>query len=361
MTREPPREPARRKRLSGTSKAWLAVSGLLAAAGLTTPIFPSEEAARIGTALPAFDLQGHRGARGLHPENSLPGFAAALGLGVTTLEMDLAMTRDGVLVVHHNRRLDPDRTRGPGGAWLEEPTPAIFELTRAGLAGYDLGRLRPGSRAAQRFPDQRGRDRVAIPGLAEVFALAEGRSGGAVRYNLEIKTSPLAPEETAPPRVFAEALVAAIEAARVAERVTVQSFDWRALAHIQKIAPNIPTAYLTAEESWLDTLRRGRPGSSPWTAGFDLDRFDGSTPRAVKEAGGSIWSPYYRGMRAGELREAHNLGLRVMVWTVNKPADMASLIDLGVDGIITDYPDRLRRVMADKGMALPPAFSGDRL
>jgi glycerophosphoryl diester phosphodiesterase len=197
----------------------------------------------------------------------------------------------------------------------------------AELAAYDVGRLRPGGRVAKRFPDQRGRDGVTIPELAETIALAE-------------------------------ALVAALAAARVTDRATVQSFDWRSLARVQEIASEIPAAYLTAEESWMDTLERGRPGVSPWTAGFDVDRFDGSTPRAVKAAGGSVWSPYYRGMRPAELREAHDLGLVVVVWTVNDPADMASLIDLGVDGIITDYPDRLRQVMAEKGMALPPALAG---
>ena len=190
-----PREPGKRKRPSGGSLAWLAVTGGLAVVGLVTlPVAPAAPA-DMRAALPAFDLQGHRGARGHLPENSLPGFAAALAIGVTTLEMDLAMTRDGVLVVHHDRRLDPARTRGPDGAWLAAPTPAIFEMTRAQLGAYDIGRLRPGSRAAERFPEQQGRDGVAIPALAEVFALAEARSGARVRYNLEITTSPLAPED----------------------------------------------------------------------------------------------------------------------------------------------------------------------
>ncbi len=343
--------------MSGKSYFWLALTGILAAAGLVALLVPPGGPEPMNRAFPAFDLQGHRGARGPHPENSLPGFAAALALGVTTLEMDLALTRDRVLVVHHDRRLDPERTRRPDGSWLEEPTPAIFELTRGELDAYAIGRLRPGSRAARRFPDQQGRDGVAIPELAEVLALGKARSGGSVRYNMEIKTSPLAPEETAPPEAFAEALVAALSQAEVAGRALVQSFDWRALARVQELAPEIPTVYLTVEESWLDTLERGRPGVSPWTAGFDVDRFDGVTPRAVEAAGGSVWSPSYRGLRAADLRAAHGLNLRVVVWTVNEPNDMASLIDLGVDGIITDYPGRLRRVMAEKGMALPPAFA----
>lgn len=332
---------------TGGSLAGLALAGLLIITGT---------AAMAAADLPAFDLQGHRGARGLYPENSLPGFEAALALGVTTLELDLAVTRDGVVVVHHDRRLDPARTRGPDGAWLAEPAPAIVELSRAELAAYDIGRARPGGRVAKRFPDQRGLDGVAIPTLAEVLALAEARSGGTMRYNLEIKTSPLAPEETLAPAAFAAALAQALERAGVGARATVQSFDWRGLAAFQELAPKIPTVYLSAEARWLDNLERGRPGVSPWTAGLDLDDFGGSAPAAIRAAGGAVWSPFFRNLRADELRAAHDLGLKVVVWTVNDPADMAALIALGVDGIITDYPDRLRRVMAENGLALPPAF-----
>ncbi|MFQ5773705.1 MAG: glycerophosphodiester phosphodiesterase [Kiloniellaceae bacterium] len=342
--------------LSKASRVWLAVTGVLLAVGVATLFAPGP---RPGgrTGLPsAFDLQGHRGARGLYPENSLPGFEAALALGVTTLEMDVGMTADGVLVVHHDRRLDPERTRGPGGAWLDPPTPALFALDFAELAAYDIGRPRPGGKVAARFPAQRPLDGVRIPALAEVLARAEARSGGTVRYNVEIKTSPLAPDETAPPAALAEALVAALAEAGVTERAQIQSFDWRALRRVQEIAPGVATVYLSAERSWLDNLERGRPGVSPWTAGLDVDAFDGSAARAVKAAGGRVWSPYFRDLRGADLREAHGLGLRVVVWTVNEPADMASLIDLGVDGIITDYPDRLRAVMAGKAMPLPPGF-----
>jgi glycerophosphoryl diester phosphodiesterase len=330
----------------------LALTGLLmtlGSAALPAPLSAAE--------LPAFDLQGHRGARGLYPENSLPGFEAALALGVTTLEMDLAVTRDGVVVVHHDRRLDPARTRGPDGAWLAGPAPAIVELDRAALSGYDIGRARPGGKVAKRFPDQQGLDGVAIPTLAEVLALAEARSGATMRYNMEIKTSPLAPEEALAPAAFADALARTLERAGLGARAMVQSFDWRGLQAFQERTTGIPTAYLSAEESWLDNLERGRPGVSPWTAGLDIDDFDGSAPAAIRAAGGALWSPYFRNLRAAELREAHDLGLKVVVWTVNEPAEMAALIELGVDGIITDYPDRLRRVMAEKGLALPPAFA----
>ena len=305
----------------------------------------------------SFDLQGHRGARGLYPENSLAGFEAALALGVTTLEMDLAMTRDGVLVVHHDRRLDPERTRGPDGAWIEPPPPALIELDLDALGAYDLGRLRPEGKLARRFPDQAGRDGVHIATLRQVLGRAEVLSGGAIRYNVETKISPLAPEESPTPERFADAVIAELQAAGVTERAMVQSFDWRTLKRVREIAPKIATVYLTAERDWLDNVQRGKPGASPWTAGLDVDRFEASIPRLIAHAGGAVWSPFFRDLRETELNEAHDLGLKVVPYTVNDPADMASLIAFGVDGIITDYPDRLRRVRAEKGMALPTAFA----
>ncbi len=325
------------------SKVLFVLSGLILAAGP-------------GFALAAdFDAQGHRGARGLYPENTLPAFQGAMAIGVTTLEMDAGLTADGVVVVHHDRKLYPDRTRGPGGAWISGPVPALAALTFADLAAYDVGRARPGGKVARRFPGQAAFEGTRIPALAAVLATAEAQSRRTIRYNIEIKTSPLAPEETAPPDIFADALVAVLRAAGVAGRVAIQSFDWRSLRHVQEIAPGIATVYLTAERSWLNNLRRGQPGASPWTAGFDIDAHDGSAARTVKVAGGAVWSPYFRDLTPAELAAAHGLDLKVVVWTVNEAADMASLIDLGVDGIITDYPDRLRRVMADRGLPLPPA------
>lgn len=347
------------RKLSIGSLVSLVFTGLLLGVGALVWFNPPASSGATSAALPVFDAQGHRGARGLYPENTLPAFAAALAIGVTTLEMDVGLTRDGVLVVQHDRRLDPQRTRDADGAWIEEPVPAIFDLDYAALATYDVGRARPGSRVAKRFPDQAGLDGVAIPTLAEVIALAEATSKRTIRYNIETKTAPDAPAETAAPEAMAAALATLIQETGITERATIQSFDWRTLRHAQEIVPAINTVYLTAEQSWLNNLERGQPGVSPWTAGIDPDDFDGSVARAIKAAGGAVWSPYFRDLRDADLAEAKRLGLRVVVWTVNDPAAMQSLIDLGVDGIITDYPDRLRAVMAERGMPLPPAFAAE--
>lgn len=353
-----------RRRLSGSPRFRIGFILLLLGAGAVTALFPGTlpqaTAERPLFDPPRFDLQGHRGARGLMPENSLPAFEKALALGVTTLELDTVLTADDVVVVHHDRRLAPERTRDAAGGWIaEDDASPILALTAAQLGAYDIGRARPHSRYAERWPQQAGFDAVHIPTLAQVLARAEALSGGTVRYNIETKIAPQAPEESADPEVFAQALIAVIEAAGVAERAAVQSFDWRTLQAVQRRAPQIDTAYLTAERDWLDNLRRSDPVPSPWIGGLEIDWAEVTLPQAIQRAGGAVWSPYYRDLTAADLKEAQDLGLRVVVWTVNDPADMASLIDFGVDGIITDYPDRARRVMAEKGLALPAAFPGE--
>jgi glycerophosphoryl diester phosphodiesterase len=300
----------------------------------------------------AFDLQGHRGARGLAPENTLAGFAKALAVGVSTLELDLAMTRDGVLVVHHDLRLNPETTRGPGGRPLTEVGPPIRSLTFEELRRYDVGRLKPETHYAKTYSGQEPADGERIPTLQEVFDLVRRSGADHVRFNIETKLAPGSSTNAPDPETFAFAVAKAVRENGMTKRVTVQSFDWRTLRLLQGIAPEIRRACLTSQ-SRFDTMQRQLSGPSPWTAGLDVDDYGGSVPRLVRAAGCAVWSPAYRDLTAERVQEAKALGLEVIPWTVNAPADMARLIGWGVDGLITDYPDRLRAVMAEKGMALP--------
>jgi glycerophosphoryl diester phosphodiesterase len=304
-------------------------------------------------AVPTLDLQGHRGARGLAPENTLAAFATALAVGVDTLEMDLAVTADVVVVVVHDPRLSLDITRGPDGAWIVEPGPVVRSLTLDRLRGFDVGRIDPASRYAQRYPEQKPVDGARVPTLAEVVELTRRAGNGSIRFNLETKLDPEQPELTVPPERFARLVVDEVRRLGVAGRTTVQSFDWRTLRAVNAIAPEIATACLTAEQRWLDNVGRGRPGASPWTAGLDIDALGGSVPDLVKAAGCRVWSPYFEDLHALTLAEAHSLGLAVVVWTVNDATLMEGLIDGGVDGIITDYPDRLRDLLERKGLPVP--------
>jgi glycerophosphoryl diester phosphodiesterase len=302
----------------------------------------------------AFDLQGHRGARGLMPENTLQGFAAALSIGVTTLELDLGMTKDGVVVVSHDNLLNPDHTRGPDSQFLKSKGPAIRSLTLAELRRYDVGRLKPGTRYAASLPEQRAVDGATIPTLAEVFDLVRRAKADHIRFNIETKITPESGAEVADPEAFAAAVVRDVRDAGMAARVSVQSFDWRALAAVKRIAPEIELSCITVERQWRDNLQRGGRGASPWTAGLDIDDFESSAPRLVKAAGCAIWSPMFQDLSPVELAEAKAIGLKVVPWTVNERSQMERLIRAGVDGIISDYPDRLRAAMQAAGLPLPP-------
>lgn len=305
-------------------------------------------------ALPAsaFDLQGHRGARGLAPENTIPGFETALRIGVTTLELDTAMTKDGVLVVSHDSHLNPEHTRGPDGEFLKSQGPAIRALTFDELQRYDVGRIQPGTAYAARFPMQRGADGVRIPKLTEVFDLVTRNGADHIRFNIETKLTPTSGTDTPDPETFAAALAKAIRDAGLTARASVQSFDWRTLAVMKRVAPEIERVCLTIESPGEDNIQRGRPGPSPWTAGLDIDEHGGSVPRLVKAANCAVWSPYFRNLTATLVNEAHDLGLKVIPWTVNEMADLELIYQTGIDGIISDYPDRARAALP-KGVAAP--------
>jgi glycerophosphoryl diester phosphodiesterase len=302
----------------------------------------------------SFDIQGHRGARGLSPENTLPGFARALAIGVTTLELDMGMTRDGVLVVSHDPILNPDHTRDPAGQWLEKPGPSLFSLRLEELRRFDVGRLRPGSAYAARFPEQQGADGVPIPTLQEVLGLVRRSGNASVLFNIETKLDPRFPDRTPGPEDFVDAFLKVVRESEVTNRVTLQSFDWRTLRYARGVAPEIATSCLTVEQPGEDNIQAGRPGRSPWLAGLAVADFAGSVPRLVKAAGAGTWSPDATTLTPALVVEAHSLGLRVLPWTVNEPGTMAALIDAAVDGLISDRPDLLRQAAAGRGRPLPP-------
>ena len=287
-------------------------------------------------ALRSFDLQGHRGARGLAPENTLVGFQKALELDVNTLECDMAITRDGVVVVHHDLWLNPDTTRGPDGQWLDQRGAAISELTYAELQRYDVGRLKPGTEYAKSFPDQQPVDGSRVPRLADLFDLVRKSGNTRIGFDCETKLSPLDPAATLAPEAFARRVISEIRQAGMQARTMIQSFDWRTLQVVQKEAPEIRTLYLSSPRT---LARTAVGGPSPWLAGFDPDRHGGSVPKAVHAAGGRMWAPNQTFLTPALRAEALTLGISVIPWTVNDPAMMNKLLDMNVDGIISDRPD----------------------
>lgn len=284
-----------------------------------------------------FDLQGHRGARGLFPENTIQGFEAAARLGVRCFELDVGVTRDGVAVVHHDPALNPDLARGADGAWLPAPGPLLRDLTFADLAAYDVGRIRPGTAYAGLYGSQTPQDGARIPALEQVLRLP------GLRFNIELKLLPGHPEWTVAAEEMADRVLRVIDGADAASRVVVQSFDWRAPRHVRQVRPDIARGWLTRAETVADALLwRGIPPASPGPASPGMN----AVPDAIREEGGGTWTPFHTELTRPLLARAQALGLKVIPWTVNEPSDMRRLIRWGADGLITDWPDRALALQA---------------
>jgi glycerophosphoryl diester phosphodiesterase len=281
-------------------------------------------------------VQGHRGARALFPENTVEGFRRAMAIGVRAFELDVGVSADGVVVLSHDLALNPEITRRSDGSWLAAPTPLVRALRFAELATFDVGRIRSGSAYATRFPDQSPIDGARIPTLAAVLAATPG-----VELTIELKTDPTRPEDSVGGAAMADAVMAVVDAASAAERVMVESFDWRGPRHLRRVRPDMRTALLTSPE----TVAAARS----WWDGPHPSDFGGAVVRAVAAEGVGTWAPEYAELRQSDIEAAHALGLAVLPWTVNDPPAMARLRDWGADGLITDRPDLALRIL--------PAFS----
>lgn len=286
------------------------------------------------------EVQGHRGARGLAPENTLAAFSRAMELGVDVLELDCVLSKDGDVMVHHDIRLNPEITR-IDNAWISnEEGPALKTLSTKEVQIFDVGSIKPNSSYASRFPNRKS-SRASIPLLKDVFALVASQGSSSLQFNIETKFDPEQIEDSPDPKMLVRKISSLIEEFKLTNRVTIQSFAWETLAQLDEINPAIKTSCLTFEKDDDDTIWRGR-GISPWTR-RDVEAFGGSVPKMVKDAGCQIWSPYHRDLDSKQIAEAHALGLRIAVWTVNEKSDFEHVVELGVDSIITDYPDRVLR------------------
>jgi glycerophosphoryl diester phosphodiesterase len=297
------------------------------------------------------EVIGHRGARGLFPENTLEGFRRAWDLGVRTFELDTGMTADGVIVVSHDPALNPDITRDAEGKFLTRPTPLIQDLTFDELCTYDVGRIRSSSLYRLAHRGQKPVDGTRIPPLSEVLALLPDAT-----FIIELKTDPRHPERTVSPLIMAAAVLAVIDAAKAAGRVILESFDWRGPRYVRRVRPDIRTAWLTRSETirdaalwWDGETPEAHAGSIPATiasqGGVPGDRElaagqSGTGQSARGQSGsGQIWAPQFTTLTRAAIAEAHDLGLLVVPWTVNRRAAMRRLIGWGVDGLITDRAD----------------------
>lgn len=298
----------------------------------------------------AFTLYGHRGVRGLAPENTISAYQKALEIGVDYVDMDVVMTKDKVLVVQHDLALNPDITRDKNGHWIQQSF-LIKHLNLKELQTYDVGKIKPNTNYQKYFPLQQSYNHTSIPTLKEVIAFVKAKAGNKVGFQIEIKTDPLHPALTYSPQEIAKELANIIHEENIADRTQVQAFDWRCLLALQQIDSRIATAYLTDTET-VAAMHDANPAIAGFrTAGKLLKDFNYSVPQMVKALGGKYWEPQDIQVTAEQIQEAHKLGLKVVVWsdtlTSGKDFDgpvIKKLLSMGVDGIISDRPDLLKKM-----------------
>ena len=312
-----------------------------------------------------FDLESHRGGRDARPENTLISYAFGMETGVTTLEMDMQMTKDGHIVMSHNPVMNHNISKGPDGKYVKanDPSLDIRTMTLAQVKQYDIGTMNP---EAGDYYDGHGKTQIAVPGtkmatLEEVFELANAYGNKDVMFNIETK---LYADKNSPesknnpdPAVFVKKFYDIVKKYHMENRVMLQSFDWRTLKEMKKLDPNITTVALTCEQpSWGRDSQCRQPyekGPSPWMAGLDIDDFKGDYVQAAHAIGADIVSPYWEELSNELVTEAHTLGMKVVPWTVNSKTSMNMLIDMGVDGFISDKPWLGREVLQSRGIQVP--------
>ncbi|MQA04533.1 MAG: glycerophosphodiester phosphodiesterase [Streptosporangiales bacterium] len=314
-----------------------------------------------------FDLQAHRGGLGLVVESTLASFGNALEVGVSTLELDVQITEDHRAVVTHDRQVSGAKCTDTAPAFPGDPEYPYVGKYVVNLSLAQVRTLDCGTKTLPQHPGQRPSPGARMPLLTEVFDLVEERHADKVWLNIETKVEAGAPEETAPREEFVQIVSRLVGESGLADRVMIQSFDWGALMRMRAVAPQLPIVALTNGDQFLQP---GQPGASPWLGGIDIDDFDGDLVAAVDSFGAGGLSPVHGNPQDGEVgdpdyepyttkrmvRDAHHAGIEVVPWTVDDPATMHKLIDDGVDGIITDYPDRLRAVLTERGFELPKRY-----
>lgn len=308
-----------------------------------------------------FDLEAHRGGRDVRPENTLYSYAYAIELGATSIECDMQLTKDGQIVMSHNPILNSDITRDENGNYIENNKYDIRLMTVDELKKFDVGVMDPN---CGEYYDLHGKTQFTydakIPTLEELMQLIQSYGDKNIVLNIETKSYPdpasAGYKNNADPKKFVEVFNNIVKKYDMEDRVVLQSFDWQALIEMKKLNPNISTSALWQEQpSWgrdSESLRRYEKKKSPWLGGLDIKDYQGNPVKAAHAIGADIISPYYTEISKQDVDEAHSLGMKVVPWTVNNEKDMNMLLDMGVDGIISDKPWLLKQVLEKRNIKL---------
>ena len=288
-------------------------------------------------------IYGHRGARGDLPENTLESFKYLFDNNINAYETDILVTKDLIPVITHDFRLDPSLTKDEEGNWINDEDVKIFDLTYDEISKFDVGSLNKLTRYGRRFVNQRSLENQKIPKLSELLELSSKNVLQNLLINLEIKSTPDEKNLTPDPKDLVQIVLNEINNSNLKDKIIISSFDWRILREVKKQSPEIPRAYLTFQQEKGMKVKKTIYSKSPWidhiplTIVYDL-------PKIIKELGGSAWHPYYKDINKKAVKDAHDNNLPVNVWTVNDEDDMLKMIEYGVDGIMTDYPLRLKNL-----------------
>ncbi len=309
-----------------------------------------------------FDFEAHRGGRDARPENTLYSYAYALEMGVTSIECDMQLTKDGVIVMSHNPILNHEITKDADGKYVEPGKYDIRQMTLAEVKQFTVGEMDTNTEYYKAHGQTQVRlKNVTIPTLEELLQLIQSYGDKKVMLNIETKSYP-DPEDKATyannpdPKHFVQVFYDTIKKYDMQDRVILESFDWQTLVEMKKLDPTIPTSALWCQQpSWGRTSEFLRPyekGKSPWLAGMDIDDYKGNAVEATHAIAVDVISPYYTELSKDNVDLAHKYGMKVIPWTVNDATDMNMLLDMGVDGIITDRPWVLRDVLQKRGIAV---------
>jgi len=288
-------------------------------------------------------IYGHRGARGDLPENTLESFKYLFDNAINAYETDILISKDLIPVITHDFRLDPSLTKDEAGNWIKDENIKIFDLTYNEISKFDIGSLNKLSRYGRRFINQRSLENQKIPKLSELLELSSKNLLQDLLINLEIKSTPDEKNLTPDPQDLVQIVLNEINNSNLKDKIIISSFDWRILREVKKQSPEIPRAYLTFQQEKGMKIKKTIYSKSPWidhiplTIVYDL-------PKIIKELGGSAWHPYYKDINKKAVKDARDNNLPVNVWTVNDEDDMLKMIEYGVDGIMTDYPLRLKNL-----------------
>jgi len=295
-------------------------------------------------------IYGHRGARGEIIENSIEGFEHTFALGIKAIEFDVLISQDKIPVLSHDFHLTPSMTKDEAGNWLKDTEFKIFDKSYDELSKYNIVSFDPESKYGKRFKKQKPVRNAKIPKLSDLFELASKENNKDVFLNLEIKSTPIRTGLTPSPSDTVSLILKDIDKYKLEDRIVISSFDWRILTELKKLNPKILRSFLTLQQD-LSTKKKTIFEDSPWLGKkFPLDDLF-LLPKIIKSLEGHVWSVFYRDVTKQNIDLAHELGLAVIVWTVNRESDIVRMIDYGIDGIITDYPKKMQDICLSRNIS----------